>query len=84
MARQNAIREGLRPLPPVTRTPFFELRWIVNRLHVGEPAAEVESEIRRRAAGKIGNLATDRAVRYALAVHRHNGNLYRRVMAGRI
>ena len=77
-------REGLRPLPPVTPTPFHELRFIVGRLHVSATPLLVETDIRQRAEDKLSKLATDRAVRYALAAHRHNGNLYRRVMGGTI
>lgn len=66
------------------RVPYSTIRWVVNRLHVGTPDAEVTRDITDRAeqVDATGPEARE-MVRYALAVHRDNQRTYRSVMSGR-
>lgn len=60
----------------------FGVRWLMGRVHVATPEADVRQDIARRTA-KWPNPETREAMAvYALAVHRHNRREYRRVMGG--
>lgn len=67
------------------RVPYQGIEFHVGKLHAGTPDPEVACEYAHR-ANRSG--ATRREiveiVRYALAVHSENRDLYRRVSAGRI
>lgn len=68
------------------------LRFLLGRIHVGTPEAEVRADMERRVrngkatgpdAVALGTEAcVDAVTTYALALHRHNGRGYRRVMRG--
>lgn len=78
---------GSRP-SKFPRVPYASLRWLVDRLHVGTPDAEVSTLIasrieKARAKGAAFSEAEAReSVRFALAVHEDNRNTFRRVMRG--
>lgn len=61
--------------------PCRQIRWLIDREHVGRPEAEIAAAMRRRTEG-WPLAARVRAVRYAVAVHRHNRQLYRAVTSG--
>lgn len=68
------------------------IRFLLGRVHVGTPAETVRADFERRVRnGKATGpdaiaLGTETCVEaittYALALHRHNGRTYRRVMRG--
>jgi hypothetical protein len=60
------------------------LEWLVGRLHVGTPDAEVRAEIRRRLAAGVSTAERKRIVDAAVRIHRRNRRLYARVMGGRL
>jgi len=65
--------------------PKGSIHWIMGNVHVGTSDAEVEADIRRRLA-KNKNVPEDQiveCVKYALACHKENRELYRAVMSGR-
>lgn len=65
--------------------PRGSLSWLVNRLHVSVPDADIESDIRKRLAGN--DIATPEMIQacvdYALACHHSNQGLYRAVVSGK-
>lgn len=65
------------------RTPRYDLKWLMGRVHVGTPDSEVETDIRQRCE-KSGFPAkiTAESVKYALICHHENKGLYRHVMRG--
>lgn len=75
-------------MPGAKRVPKYvpqrEIFWLMGRIHVGTPDSEVEANIRRRLEG---NKPTEKQVAacidYALACHRENQELYRKVTSGR-
>jgi hypothetical protein len=66
--------------------PRSTIHWLMGRVHVGTSDIEVEADIRKRL--KRNPDATprvvDQCIAYALACHRANQSLYRRVVSGRI
>jgi hypothetical protein len=66
------------------RVPYAAIRHHLGNVHVSTPDAEVEANMSRRALEAKATPAEHRElVRYALAVHRENRQLFRRVMSGR-
>ncbi len=61
--------------------PRAEIRFLVNRFHVGMSDSEVEKDIRSRTKDWPG-VSRDEAVEYALEVHHENQDLYSDVMRG--
>lgn len=62
------------------------LRWLLGRIHVSTPDAEVEADIRRRLEGKVfarGEITIRSWVRAALAIHHANQRTYSYVASGR-
>ena len=70
------------------------MRFLLGRVHVGTPDDTIRADFERwvktaeaKAPGATGltpEALTDAVVTYALAVHRHNGRTYRRVMKGEV
>lgn len=60
------------------------LEWLVGRMHVGTPDAEVRAEIRRRLKPDLDAGERRRIVDAAVRIHRRNRRLYVDVMGGRI
>jgi hypothetical protein len=58
------------------------LEWLVGRMHVGTPDAEVRAEIRRRLKAGLSAAERKRVVDAAVRIHRRNRRLYARVMGG--
>jgi hypothetical protein len=71
-----------RRAPSGSALPEAEIRFIVDRFHVGTPDAEVEADIRRRTAS-WPPASQEEAVEYAIKRHHANQDLYRGVMRGR-
>jgi len=63
--------------------PESAIRWLIGRVHVSTPDAQVEADIRRRTP-KATKEAQDACVAYALKCHHENQNLYRSVQSGRL
>jgi len=68
--------------------PKGDIHWLMGRVHVGTPDAEIEQEIRRRLeamirAGKANEGMVAECVKYAIACHRENQGLYNAVVTGR-
>ena len=65
--------------------PIFQIDWILNRVHVGTPDDDIESNFRGRLAradmAHPKQLADD-VIRYALWRHAENGAEYRWVIGG--
>lgn len=63
-----------------------QIRWIVDRMHVGMSNAEVRADILRRLervpADQLSAGDRRAAVAWALRCHRQNQELYRSVMGG--
>jgi len=71
------------------RVPRAAISWLMGRVHVGTPDSEIEANIRRRiaksdSAGLYTPALVRQSIAYALACHRRNGDLYKRVMSGRL
>ncbi len=67
------------------RVPYALIDTFVNGLHVATPDAEITAEWTARATESGATPAeVKEIVRYALACHRENRNLYARVMSGRL
>lgn len=66
--------------------PKGSIHWLMGRVHVGTPDAEVESDIRRRLAENPActEEMLSECVKYAIACHRENQGLYRAVVSGRL
>ena len=62
--------------------PQGSIRWLMGRVHVGTPDAEVEADMRRRCA-KATKEQTAACVAFALACHKENRELYAAVVSGR-
>lgn len=64
------------PIEVSPECPTVAIRWILGRMHVGTPDAEIEAEIRRRVTEKTDPRWTpeklDEAVRFALWEHAEN------------
>lgn len=63
--------------------PQGSIRWLMGRVHVGTPDAEVEADIRKRLPDATEEQKVE-CVKYALACHRENQDLYHAVMTGRL
>jgi hypothetical protein len=68
-------------------TPTYEVRWLVNKLHVATPYRDVAADVWERATGYNPDLAGDRApmarqVTMALIQHRRNRRQYAEIMGG--
>ena len=67
------------------RIPFARIGWLVDRMHVGTPDADVAAEIRQRCAVNSGDHWTaaeiDAAICHALRRHAVNRGRYARVTA---
>ena len=63
------------------RVPRTDIRWFVDRLHVGTPDDDIAADIRRRATGLPGYTPAiiEASIRYALLRHARNRDLYRHV-----
>ena len=65
------------------RIPRGQISFLINKLHVSTPDIKIENDIRERIAHtEIPDWTpslTKQSIRYAIAVHRANQNLYRRV-----
>lgn len=68
------------------RVPRGNLRWLINKLHVSTSDEAIEADIRRRCQENPDFTAALilASVRYALAVHHSNQDLYHRVTSGRL
>lgn len=66
-----------------TAIPEGQIRWLVNRLHVNTPTADIEADIRRRTNG-WPEASITKAIAYALKCHHDNRALYGQVMSGQI
>jgi hypothetical protein len=68
------------------RTPRDSIRYLLDRIHVETPFAEVEADLNRRMDGaKINEPRLVReAIAYARIVHERNRDLYRKVMSGQV
>mgnify|MGYP001597440701 CR=1 FL=1 len=66
--------------------PLHSIRWLIDRLHVGTPDADITADMERRTVGWPKERAPERAwaIRYALRAHHANQARYRRVTAGRL
>lgn len=66
------------------RVPRRDVNYLMGRVHVGTPDAEVEADIRRRCEGKPGYTPglVEQSVRYAIECHQRNRELFRHVMGG--
>jgi len=63
--------------------PQQSIRWLMGRVHVGTPDAEVEADMRKRCSKATEEQAAA-CVEFALACHHENQGLYRSVMSGRL
>lgn len=65
--------------------PQQDIRWLMGRVHVGTPDAEIESDIRGRLANnpKATEEMIAACVAFALQCHAENRGLYRSVMTGK-
>ena len=64
-------------------TPRGDIHWLMGRVHVGTPDAEIEADIRGRCTDPAYTPEiVQEAVDYALICHRENQGLYRYVMTG--
>jgi Na+-transporting methylmalonyl-CoA/oxaloacetate decarboxylase gamma subunit len=71
-----------KPVPAFV--PQASIRWLMGRVHVGTPDAEVEADMRRRCAKTNATEQEIAAiVAFAIACHRENQGLYNAVMSGR-
>jgi hypothetical protein len=61
--------------------PEAAIRWLLGRVHVGTPDAEIEADIRQRTS-RATKKVQDACVAYALKCHRENQDLYRAVQSG--
>ena len=67
------------------RIPAHEIRWIVDRYHVGVPEDEVRAELERRASAAGATPSEARRVgKSAVRMHQENRDLYARVTSGRL
>ena len=76
------------PLPsqPAGFIPTGEIRWLVDRMHIGTSETSIVRDFYRRMRGNVHWTKPLRksAYRHALQVHAENRTLYRDVCAGRI
>ena len=68
----------------LVQVPRADVRWLMGRIHVGTPDAEVAADIRGRCEGQPGYTPAviRQTVAFALECHRRNRGEYRRVMRG--
>lgn len=65
------------------RVPYSEVRWLVDRRHVGDAPEEVAADIEgRMRKGTATESEIKEARRYAIEVHEENLKSYCRVMRG--
>jgi hypothetical protein len=64
--------------------PRGQIRWLVDRYHVGTPDAEIAADIRKRIGGGAGwtEAKIEEAVAFAVEVHHENQKLYGQVQSG--
>jgi hypothetical protein len=60
------------------------LEWLVGRMHVGTPDAEVREYVARRLRVDVEARERAKILRRAVTIHRRNRRLYMDVMSGRI
>ena len=65
------------------QVPEGSIRWLLGRVHISTPDAEVEADIRRRCS-KATEAQRKAIVKYALKCHHENQGLYNRVVSGRL
>ena len=63
------------------QVPEGSIRWLLGRVHVSTPDAEVEADI-RLTCSKATEAQRKACVKYALKCHRENQALYCRVIYG--
>jgi hypothetical protein len=82
--KQQTFEEYEKTVPAFV--PRGSISWLMGRVHVGTPDAEVEADIRGRLAGNPA--CTEemlvKCIEYAIACHRENQGLYRAVVSGRL
>ena len=61
--------------------PKQSIKWLVGRVHVGTPDAEVEADIRRRCS-KATPAQLKACIKFALKCHHDNRGLYNFVTGG--
>jgi hypothetical protein len=79
----NAFEKYEKTVPDYV--PKGSINWLLGRVHVGTSDADVEADIRSRLA-KNPNCTEEmmaECVKYAIACHRENQDLYRAVVSGR-
>lgn len=64
------------------RVPRRDITWLVGRFHVSKPDSEIESWIRSRAPKDCPETLVRHCVRYAIAVHTYNREIFNFVQRG--
>lgn len=67
------------------RVPRGLIKWLMARVHVGTPKAEIVADIERRCAGNpaFTPALVRQSIAFALACHNENRALFNHVMRGR-